>query len=127
MEFYLKRSGLIEAPIKRKADSIIERQVSSDGEPAVTHYEVIKEFNSYSIVKFVLETGRTHQIRVHSAFIGHPIIGDTLYGSKSDLIDRQALHAFKIKFLHPICKRVIEINAPIPDDMAKCIDLKTKK
>lgn len=114
----MKRSGTINAPIKRKSESIIERQVSPDGEQAITHYEVLKEKKDYSLVKFILETGRTHQIRVHSAYIGHHIIGDTLYGSKSEIINRQALHAFNVKFIHPITNKQMDIKATIPEDMA---------
>ena len=114
----MKRSGIIDAPIKRKAESIIERQVASDGDTAITHYEILKENKKYSLVKFILETGRTHQIRVHCSYIGNPIIGDTLYGTKSELINRQALHSFKVKFIHPITKETLEITAPIPNDMS---------
>ena len=85
--------------IKRKADSIIERVVSEDDEKAITKYKVIKNFNGYSEVKIQLLTGRTHQIRVHFASIGHPILGDSLYGEETNLINRQALHAKKICFI----------------------------
>ena len=114
----LEGKGIIDEPIKRKGDSIIERCVSNDGEKAITEYEVVKNFNidgeNLTEVKCILHTGRTHQIRVHMAYIGHSILGDTLYGKPSDLIDRQALHAYRIRFVHPITKKEIEITSPIP-------------
>ena len=114
----LKGKGIIDKPIKRKADSIIERCVDENGEKAITEYEVLKNFNiegeDLTEVKCILHTGRTHQIRVHMAYFNHPILGDTLYGKESNLIDRQALHAFKIKFIHPINKKEIEVISPIP-------------
>lgn len=112
-------SGVIDAPIARKENSIIERCISLNGDSAISCYKVI-DTNSkgdISLVSFILKTGRTHQIRLHSKFIGHPILGDTLYGVPSTLIKRQALHSYKVKFLHPIIKKSIEIKAPIPDDM----------
>lgn len=112
-----ENKGTICAPIARKENSIIEREVSENGDTAVTHFEVIKICNNMSIVKFILETGRTHQIRVHSAYIGHPIVGDTLYGAASSLIDRQALHAYKVSFIHPITKKQISIIADLPKDI----------
>ncbi len=112
-------SGSINAPIARKETSIIERCVSKQGDAAITHYHVIKTLNNYSIVKCVLETGRTHQIRVHLAYIGHPLLGDTLYGKASPLIERQALHAYEISFLHPITKNHLKFTAEIPDDLKK--------
>lgn len=96
------KKEIIDEPIARKENSIIERCVSKKGQKAITEYEVIKEKNNYSLVRCKLLTGRTHQIRVHFAYIGHPLVGDTLYGTKSDLIDRQALHSCKISFCHPI-------------------------
>ena len=72
----------------------------------------------------MLETGRTHQIRVHSAYIGHPILGDTLYGTESPLISRQALHSYKLTFIHPITKKKLCITAPLFDDMKKLINEK---
>lgn len=113
--------GTIDAPIARKEDSIIERCVSEAGDKAVTHYEVLKNANNYSVVKCILETGRTHQIRVHLAHIGHPLLGDTLYGTSSPLISRQALHAYKVKFIHPISLKSIELTAKIPNDIENII------
>lgn len=108
--------GTINAPIARKENSIIERCVSENGNTAITHYEVIKTTNDYTVVKCILETGKTHQIRVHFAHIGHPLLGDTLYGASSPLISRQALHAYKIIFTHPISKQKLEFTAMIPAD-----------
>ena len=114
----LEGKGIIDKPIKRKADSIIERCIDESGEKAITEYEVLKNFNiegeDLTEVKCILHTGRTHQIRVHMAYFNHPILGDTLYGKESNLIDRQALHAYKIKFIHPITKKEIEVISPIP-------------
>ena len=114
----LEGKGIIDKPIKRKTDSIIERCIDESGEKAITEYEVLKNFNingeDLTEVKCLLHTGKTHQIRVHMASINHPILGDTLYGKPSNLIDRQALHAYKIKFIHPITKKEIEVVSPIP-------------
>ena len=104
-----KKKGKIDASIARKEGSIIERCVSEEGQKAVTEYEVIREIGNNSLVKCNLLTGRTHQIRVHMAYIGHPLLGDGLYGKKSDLIDGQALHCNKLSFLHPITNENIEI------------------
>ena len=116
--------GTIAAPISRKAGSIIERCINENGAKAISHYEVIdvNEKNNLSLVKFVLETGRTHQIRLHSKYIGHPIIGDTLYNHESRLISRQALHCHKISFIHPVTKKQIELISPITKDMKKAIN-----
>ena len=114
-----KKSGTIDAPISRKENSIIERCVNPNGAKAITNFQVIDEFNNLSLVKFVLKTGRTHQIRVHSQYIGHPILGDTLYGNPSKLINRQALHCYKMSFVHPITNKQLSLIAPIPDDINK--------
>lgn len=116
-----QKSGVIDAPIARKENSIIERCVSNGGEKAVTLYEVLKTFNDLSLVRCIIKTGRTHQIRVHFKFLGHPIIGDTLYGTKSDIISRQALHSYKIKFIHPIDKSTVKFCSPLPDDFKKIV------
>ena len=113
--------GTINASISRKNNSIIEREVSKTGATSITHYELIKNYDNYCLVKFILETGRTHQIRVHSKYIGHSILGDTLYGNYSDLINRQALHAYKINFVHPITNKKIEIISKPPKDISKLI------
>ena len=110
-------SGTLNFPIARKEGSIIERCVNPNGDPAITHYDVLKTFNNLSLVHIVLETGRTHQIRVHFSYINHPVLGDTLYGNPSDLIARQALHSYKISFIHPITKENMTITAPLPSDM----------
>ena len=116
-----ENKGTINAPIARKKESIIEREISKDGASSVTHYELIKNYDNFCLVKFILETGRTHQIRVHSKYIGHPILGDTLYGNSSNLINRQALHAYKINFVHPITNKKIEIISKPPKDISKLI------
>ena len=112
-----EKNGTIDAPIARKENSIIERCVKDDGDKAITHYSVMKEFSNMSLLSIILQTGRTHQIRVHMAHIGHPIIGDSLYGTTSNLITRQALHAYKVSFIHPITKKTMNITANIPEDI----------
>ncbi len=105
------KKGTIDKPIARKQNSIIERCIDENGKKAVTHYEVVKEFDNCSLVKCTLETGRTHQIRVHFASIGHPLLGDSLYGEKSDLIDGQALSCTKLSFIHPVSNKKIVFEA----------------
>lgn len=113
----IRRSGTINAPITRKENSIIERCVNINGDTAITHYNVLKNNFDYSLVYCLLETGRTHQIRVHLSYIGHPIIGDTLYGTESNIIKRQALHAYKVNFIHPITKENVTFIADLPHDI----------
>ncbi len=120
-----KKSGIIDLPIARKPGSIIERCIDSVGQSSRTIYEVIKEFqmnfqnaiHPLSLVKCKLETGRTHQIRVHFSHIGHPLLGDTLYGNPSPLISRQALHSYMVSFIHPITKKEQYFTCPLPNDM----------
>ena len=118
-----KEKGFINAPIARKENSIIERCVSVSGDTAITEYEVLKynKEKNYSVVKCVLKTGRTHQIRVHMSYIGHPLLGDTLYGNSSELINRQALHSYKTSFIHPIYNKKEQYIANIPNDMLSLI------
>ncbi len=118
-----KKIGTINLPIARKKGSIIERCIDKNGKKAITHYKVIKEFKDYSLVLCKLETGRTHQIRLHMASVCHPILGDTLYGTSSLLISRQALHSYKIKFIHPITKKELELIANLPEDIKRCVKL----
>lgn len=111
--------GIINASIARKENSIIERCVSENGDIAITEYEVLN-YNSeenYSVVKCILKTGRTHQIRVHMSYIGHPLLGDTLYGHESDKIDRQALHSYKMSFVHPVVQKKVTYIATFPEDI----------
>jgi len=115
-----KDSGTIDLPIKREEGSIMTRTVAPDGEYAVTHYAVVKRLEDMTVVRLKLETGRTHQIRVHMKAIGHALVGDGLYSDiKTDKINRQALHATSIKFMHPISSEEIKIEANIPKDMRK--------
>lgn len=117
-----KTSGTINKPIARKPGSIIERCIDDNGDYSVTHYNVICSNNSLSVVHLILETGRTHQIRVHLSSIGNAIIGDTLYGESSNLISRQALHSYKVSFVHPVTLAEIELVAPLYDDMKNIIE-----
>lgn len=117
-----KDSGTISAPIARKNDSIIEREIREDGDLAISHFKVLERFNNMTLVEYTLETGRTHQLRVHSKYIGHPIVGDSLYGLQSPLISRQALHAYEVSFVHPINKEKMLIHSDLPNDIKKLID-----
>lgn len=120
---FKEQKGVINAPISRKENSIIERCVAENGDIAITEYEVISynREKDYSIVKCILKTGRTHQIRVHMQYIGHSLLGDTLYGNPSNLINRQALHAYRTSFIHPISNLDVNYTAPIPSDMDSLI------
>lgn len=117
------KSGVIDLPIKRECESIIKRIVSEDGKRAVTHFNVLKENEKFSVLDIVLMTGRTHQIRVHFSHIGNPLFGDFLYGTENDdeLINRQALHAYTIKFLHPVTLKELSFTAKLPDDMVRLL------
>ncbi|MBR1772221.1 MAG: RluA family pseudouridine synthase [Lachnospiraceae bacterium] len=111
-------SGTITAPLARKEGSIIERVVDFEkGEHAVTHYRVLSEKNGYSLLSLILETGRTHQIRVHMKYLGYPLIGDYLYNPDMERMTRQALHAYRLRFTHPITRQPLEFTAPLPPDM----------
>ena len=115
----LPSEGKITAPISRVDGSTIERKVDfENGEEAITNYKVINEKNGYSLVSLILETGRTHQIRVHMKHLGYPLIGDYLYNPDMEKMSRQALHSYKLSFIHPISKEQLEFTAPLPADMA---------
>ena len=115
-------SGMVEEPIGRKSDSIIEREVREDGKYALTHYKVKKQFSDFAHLELKLETGRTHQIRVHLSHMGHPLAGDDLYGGSEKLIGRQALHCKRLLFFHPIKKEWMNFEAPMPFDMKMLLD-----
>lgn len=116
------KSGTIDAPIARKEASTIERCVDfSCGESAVTHYNRINYKNGYSLLKIKLETGRTHQIRVHMKHIGHPLPGDFIYNPDYRVINRQALHSASLIFPHPITKKLLKFEAEMPEDMKRII------
>ena len=112
--------GTVSAPIARMDDSVITREVNWEhGETAVTHYERLAVSNGYSLVELHLDTGRTHQIRVHMKYIGCPLPGDFLYHPVFDRISRQALHSFQLEFCHPITKKPLRFLAPVPEDFQK--------
>ena len=112
--------GTIQAPLGRKNGTIIERTVDWEhGEDAVTHYKVVKEANGHSLVSLRLETGRTHQIRIHMTYLGYPLIGDYLYNPDMEYMTRQALHSHHMEFTHPITGEHMSFTAPLPEDMAR--------
>lgn len=107
-------------PVDRKKMAINEK----NGKPAITHYKVLERFNGYCYVQFKLETGRTHQIRVHMSSIGHPLLGDDVYGGNSNKfkhLEGQSLHAKNIGFVHPKTKEYMEFSAPLPDYFVKLL------
>lgn len=118
----ITKKGLIQTPIGRKENSIIERTVTADGRAALTYYEVIEEKQGNSLVKIELGTGRTHQIRVHFSHLGHPLVGDQLYGGSSEMMNRHALHCSGISFEHPLTKKLISMHSSIPRDMKKLFE-----
>ena len=137
----LPEAGTIDAPIARKESRCLERVVDyAQGERAVTHYRVEKEHNGYSLVRLKLETGRTHQIRVHMSYLGYPLVGDFLYnpayaGNQKDRLlqgtkkvsdgsyelNRQALHAYRLAFRHPMTGELMDFTTPLPSDMERLI------
>lgn len=113
-------SGTVSAPVGRVSDSVIQRQVDPEhGESAVTHYERLAVRNDHSLLEIHLETGRTHQIRVHMGYIGHPLPADYLYHPVYDRFKRQPLHSFQLNFRHPLTGKDLCFTAPVPKDMAQ--------
>lgn len=115
--------GTIDAPIGRHSNNRLKFAVSDGGKRAITHYKVLEVFNSCTLVKCTLETGRTHQIRVHMAFIGHPLVGDTVYGLKKQKLTNsgQVLHAKTLGFIHPSTKEYVEFNSSLPKEYKKIL------
>ena len=104
--------------IFRPSDDSIKRVVhDTEGQYAKTIYKVIERYKNSDLVNVLIETGRTHQIRVHMNYLGHPIVGDDLYGFENSEVKRQLLHAHQIKFHHPYTKEVLTFKCPMPDDM----------
>ncbi len=114
-----QRKGSINLPIARHPDSIIQRICSPNGQYAETHYETVAVNNGKSLIKLELKTGRTHQIRVHLASIGYPLLGDDLYGGNHDVINRQALHAYHLEIFNPLNGETVSVYSDIPQDMIK--------
>ncbi len=112
----------IDLPIERENEDSVKRIVREDGKNAVTHYEVVERYKNASLLKVRLETGRTHQIRVHLKYIGYPIIGDSLYFEESELIDRQALHSYSLEIVQPRNKEKIVLTAELPGDMKRLLE-----
>ena len=114
--------GTIDAPIGRDETSAVARKIRPDGQSAISHYEVLVPGEALSLVKLVPETGRTHQLRLHMASIGHPLAGDWLYGSEDPaLIPRPALHAYALRLIHPVTGEVLSLTAPLPADMRRLV------
>jgi 23S rRNA pseudouridine1911/1915/1917 synthase len=119
----VEKDCVIEANIKREADDTNKRIIDSGGEYAKTVMKVKKQYDNYSLVELRLYTGRTHQIRVHMTYLNHPLLGDELYGGNKELISRQALHSYYLKFLHPFTNELIEIENEPPIDMKRLMYL----
>ncbi|MBP3519885.1 MAG: RluA family pseudouridine synthase [Oscillospiraceae bacterium] len=119
-------AGIIDAPIGRSDDSYIRQEVRPDGKSARTHYEILEQSGRFSLLRLVLETGRTHQIRVHMAHLGHPLAGDFLYGTEDPgLISRPALHSAHLELAQPFTGKQLTFGSPLPEDMARLMELPT--
>lgn len=119
--YFPGRQATVRSPIGRCPDSIITRQVMEGGKPAWSDFTRLAANSAYSLLQVRLHTGRTHQIRVHSSYLGHPLAGDDLYGGSQELLSRQGLHAYAIAFTHPMTGQRIFVNSPLPPDMARLV------
>ena len=117
----ITQEGEINAPIGRADGSIIKREVRADGQPALTLYRPIMHKNGRTLLEITLKTGRTHQIRVHFAYIGYPLCGDEMYGGDRTDIRRQALHCGKMRFRLPVTGELAEVESPLPEDIAELL------
>ena len=113
----MTENGTVDAPIRVKEGCTITREVGEGGKPSVTHYEVLAHDEELSYLRVWLETGRTHQIRVHLSSLGFPLAGDTMYGTDETVMPRHALHCGKMEFVHPVTGETVTITAPLPEDM----------
>lgn len=116
---FSEKAGTVDAPLLRVAGSTIMRKVDPAGQPSRTHYRVIAQYKDHALLSLKLETGRTHQIRVHMAHLGHPLAGDALYGGKTDRISRQALHCTYLRY--SLNGKETEVSSPLPADMHECL------
>lgn len=117
-----QEEGVIDQPIGRADGSVLKRQVRPDGDRAVTRYKIMSTENGRSLVRLELETGRTHQIRVHMSWLGHPLVGDFLYGVEDKtLIGRTALHSWRLSLTQPLTGQRLELEAPLPEDMGRLV------
>ncbi|WP_153369140.1 RluA family pseudouridine synthase [Candidatus Phytoplasma sacchari] len=120
---FLDKEGIINLPIKRDFKNRLRMAISPEGKPSITYFKTLKKFKNTSLIELELETGRTHQIRVHLSYLKKPIIGDILYGKKKDNIKTQLLHAKKINFIHPVTKKYLNFEIPLPDLFQKKLDI----
>ena len=120
-EGVLEGSGTIDLPIRIKPGHSIQRETAEDGLPSVTHYRVISSQPDRTFLEIWLETGRTHQIRCHLSSVGHPLMGDDMYGGSREFIGRQALHCGVVRFNHPVTGESVTIKSELPDDMRKLV------
>lgn len=116
------KNGRIDLPLSNQSDYRGKRYIDNDGSAAITEYRVLEEYNDASLMSVTIKTGRTHQIRVHLSSIGHPLLGDTLYGGDDTSIKRQALHAFELDFIHPVSKLHISIKSKLPEDILELLE-----
>lgn len=117
----LQGAGCIDQPIRVKDGCCITREVGEGGKPSITHYETLASNGSVTLVRLWLETGRTHQIRVHMAWLGYPLAGDTMYGTDETVLPRHGLHCYRMAFTHPLTGEALSLSAPLPEDMAALV------
>lgn len=117
-----EKQGEIDSPLGKVPGDLLRQQVCEDGLSAHTIYEVVQEFEDYSLVSVEITTGRTHQIRVHMASIGHPLIGDPLYGKEKYGLNRAALHSYEVECLQPFTREAVYVRSPVPEDMAALLE-----
>lgn len=115
-------AGRIDAPLAPNPDSLVAQRVDAGGKVARTRYETVRTVNGMTLLRLELETGRTHQIRVHMAYVGHPLVGDFLYGKEEPgIIARPALHSYQLEFIHPVTERPLSFTCPMPADMERLL------